>query len=146
MRPVYFRFQTQSLQCNFHRDLEEDSSFAILSDTTTPISGARILCSALLLPTISTIIGRVFRTVESKLLKTLLGGLTFIAVKGTLKLILQHSEFVRKRHKKILDYTESNLLESLNNRVNIADSDAGSSGIDSNTSMELLVIENLMQI
>lgn len=110
------------------------------------MSGARILCSALLLPTVSAIIGRVFTGIESNLLKTLLGGLSFIAIKGTVKMILQHSEYVRKRHKKVLDYTESNLLEFANNRADATSLDSSSTAAGSNTSMEALLLEDIMQI
>lgn len=95
----------------------------------------------------SAIIGRAFQSIESNLLKTILGGLSFIAVKGTINIILQHSEFIRKRSKKILDFNESNLSEFLNNRPNrrsrsvSEDSEAGS-----NTSMELLIIEDIMPV
>lgn len=130
----------------FHRQLENSSSFLLQDDAPTPISGARILCSALLLPTISAIVGRAFKSIESNLTKTILGGISFIAVKGTIKIILQHTEFIRKRHKKILDYTESNLLEFENNSENASRSDSGSSVVGSNASMELLVVENLMRI
>lgn len=110
------------------------------------MSGSRILCSALLLPTVSAIIGRAFQRIESNLLKTLLGGFSFIAIKGAIKIILKHSEYVRKRHKKILDYTETNLTEYGNNQVQRSRSDSGSSMAGSNTSMELLVLDNLMQV
>lgn len=110
------------------------------------MSGARILCSALLLPTVSVIVGRAFKSIESNLLKTLLGGISFIVVKGTIKIILQHSEFVRKRHKKVVDYTESNLMEFENNRARTLSFDSGSSVLGSNASMELLVVENLMHV
>lgn len=129
----------------FHRLMENSSSFLRNDVESTPTSGARILCSALLLPTVSAIVGRAFKSIESNLLKTVLGGLSFIVVKGTIKMILQHSEYVRKRHKKILDYTESSLLEFVNNRANTSRSDSESSVVGSNTSMELLVVENRMQ-
>lgn len=128
----------------FHRRMEDSSSFLQNDDVSTPVSGARILCSALLLPTVSAIVGKAFKCIESNLFKTILGGLSFIAVKGTIKIILQHSEHVRKRHKKILNYTESTLLEFVNNRRNASRSDSESSVVGSNTSMELLVVENLM--
>lgn len=109
-------------------------------------SGARVLCSALFMPTVSAIIGKAFKSVESNLLKTVLGGLSFIVVKGTLRIILQYSEFIRKRHKRILDYNESNLLEFKKNQRNSSLSDSSSSLPDSNISMELLIVENFMQL
>lgn len=124
--------------------VENRSTISQLSETSTPISGSRILCSALLLPTVSTIIGRAFQSIESNLLKTILGGLTFIAVKGAVNIVLQYSDYIRKRHKKILDFNEDNLSEFVNNRPDRLRSDSGDSVAGSNASMEMLVIENLM--
>lgn len=91
----------------------------------------------------SSFIGRAFKSVESNLLKTILGGLAFIAVKGTIKIILKHSEYVRKRHKKILDYNESNVSEFMNNLANRSRSSV--SLTDSITSMDYLVLENVLE-
>lgn len=104
---------------------------------------------ALFLPTFSVIMGKVlFKSMKNNVLKTLFGGLSFIAIKGTLKIILQCNEFVRKKHKRILDYNEANLFEFRNDRVNISLSDFGTESTessDSNSSMELLILENIMQ-
>lgn len=80
------------------------------SPVPNPASPTRIFCSALLLPTISTLIGNVFfDTVQNSLHRTLLGGLTYIAVKGALKIYHKQMLCIRQSRKKILDYTDSNL-------------------------------------
>ncbi|KAG4074132.1 hypothetical protein HA402_014337 [Bradysia odoriphaga] len=124
--------------------VEDLPTLPIHNEPSTPISGSRVLCSALLLPTVSAIIGRAFQSIESNLLKTILGGLTFVAVKGTISIILQRSEYFRKRHRKILDFNESNLSEFVNNRPDPSLTDSDTSLATSNTSMEILVIESLM--
>ncbi|XP_037044183.1 E3 ubiquitin-protein ligase MARCHF5-like isoform X2 [Bradysia coprophila] len=124
--------------------IEDLSTLPLHNEPSPPISGSRILCSALLLPTVSAIIGRAFHSIDSNLLKTILGGLSFIAVNGTINIILRRSEYFRKRHKKILDFNESNLSEFANNRPNRSRSDSDTSMAGSNTSMEMLVIESLM--
>lgn len=79
-----------------------------ISDT---LSTTRVLCGALLLPSISSLIGRVFfNNVGNNLHRTLLGGLTFIAVKGVFKIYFKQKQFMRKKQRKIVDYTEENLL------------------------------------
>lgn len=79
-----------------------------ISDT---LSTTRVLCGALLLPSISSLIGRVFfNNVSNNLHRTLLGGLTFIAVKGVFKIYFKQKQFMRKKQRKIVDYTEENLL------------------------------------
>lgn len=74
------------------------------------LSPTRIFCSALLLPTISTIIGKMFfRSVQNNLHRTILGGLTYITIKGALKIYHKQMLYIRHSSRKILDYTESNL-------------------------------------
>lgn len=79
-----------------------------ISDT---LSTTRVLCGALLLPSISSVIGRVFfNNISNNLHRTLLGGLAFIAVKGVFKIYFKQKQFMRKKQRKIVDYTEENLL------------------------------------
>ncbi|XP_046973029.1 E3 ubiquitin-protein ligase MARCHF5 [Vanessa cardui] len=74
------------------------------------LSPTRIFCSALLLPTISTLIGKMFfRSVQNNLHRTILGGLTYITIKGALKIYHKQMLYIRHSSRKILDYTESNL-------------------------------------
>lgn len=74
------------------------------------LSPTRIFCSALLLPTISTIIGKIFfRSIQNNLHRTILGGITYITIKGALKIYHRQMLYIRHSSRKILDYTESNL-------------------------------------
>lgn len=76
---------------------------------TDPVSATRVLCGALLLPTIANIVGRVFfDSVKSNFHKTVLGGLTFIAMKGALRIYHKQQRYIRQCQRKILDYTEEN--------------------------------------
>jgi E3 ubiquitin-protein ligase MARCH5 len=45
--------------------------------------------------------------VPSQLQRTILGGLTFVAVKGVLKIYYKQHTYVRQCHRKILDFTET---------------------------------------
>lgn len=75
-----------------------------------PVDFARIFCGAILLPSISTLMGNVvYRNLPAPLHRTLLGGLTFIAVKGVLKIYLRQRQFLHKSRRHIVDYTEENL-------------------------------------
>ncbi|CAH0763367.1 unnamed protein product [Diatraea saccharalis] len=79
-------------------------------NTSSHLSPTRIFCSALLLPTISTIIGKIFfRSIQNNLHRTILGGLTYITIKGALKIYHKQMLYIRHSSRKILDYTESNL-------------------------------------
>jgi E3 ubiquitin-protein ligase MARCH5 len=85
----------------------ENQSRNNISDT---LSTTRVLCGALLLPSISSLIGRVFfNHISNNLHRTLLGGLTFIAVKGVFKIYFKQKQFMRKKQRKIVDYTEENI-------------------------------------
>nr|XP_034837458.1 E3 ubiquitin-protein ligase MARCHF5 isoform X2 [Maniola hyperantus] len=64
--------------------------------STSHLSPTRIFCSALLLPTISTIIGKIFfRSVQNNLHRTILGGLTYITIKGALKIYYKQMLYIR---------------------------------------------------
>ncbi|XP_059620946.1 E3 ubiquitin-protein ligase MARCHF5 [Phlebotomus argentipes] len=86
---------------------ESSSAAPILSD---PVSATRILCGAILLPTVSSIVGRIFfESIQNNLHRTIIGGLAFITVKGALKIYHKQQQFVRKKQRKILDYCDENV-------------------------------------
>lgn len=67
--------------------------------------GERTLSGALLMPTIAALVGRVlFDSVENNLHRTLLGGFTFVAVKGILKIYLKQQRFLRSCRSVIMNY------------------------------------------
>ncbi|XP_075266270.1 E3 ubiquitin-protein ligase MARCHF5-like [Convolutriloba macropyga] len=77
---------------------------AIISD---PISATRVLCGALVLPTISLMFGKVFfQNVQTSLQRTLLGGISFIVCKGVLKMYFRQQQFLRTLKRQIEDYQE----------------------------------------
>lgn len=83
-----------------------------VSQTSDPLSVPRVLCGALLLPSISSIVGHAFfDSVQNNLHRTLLGGLAFIAFKGALKIYFKQKQYKRKKQRKILDYTEENVRQ-----------------------------------
>ncbi|XP_011562644.3 E3 ubiquitin-protein ligase MARCHF5 [Plutella xylostella] len=100
-------------------NVDSDRSPVVSGSTNSPasvtsanahLSPTRIFCSALLLPTISTIIGKIFfRSINNNLHRTILGGLTYITFKGALKIYHKQMLYIRHSSRKILDYTESNL-------------------------------------
>lgn len=66
--------------------------------------------SVLLLPSISSVVGHVFFSyVTNKFYRTLLGGLTFIAVKGVFKIYMKLNQSTKKIRCKIIDYTDENI-------------------------------------
>ena len=96
---------------------------------TNSISSARMICSALLLPSIANLIGNYcFKDVESNLQRTLLGGLSFILVKGLFKIYLRQTQYIKHSNRKILNFQDANQhsqsnedLEALNEQVDIDD-------------------------
>lgn len=88
-----------------------------ISDT---LSTTRVLCGALILPSISSIIGKFFfSNVQNNLQRTILGGLTFVAIKGVLKIYFKQKQFIRKKQRKIVDYTDENIQRFGFNRSNL---------------------------
>lgn len=86
-----------------------------ISDT---LSTTRVLCGALLLPSISSLVGRIFfSNVNNNLHRTLLGGLAFVAVKGIFKIYFKQKQFIRKKQRKIVDYTDENIMMFHTNRL-----------------------------
>jgi len=78
---------------------------APLSD---PISATRVVCGALIMPTIATIFGKLmFGSVNSNFQRTLLGGIAFIAIKGVLRIYFKQQQYIRQAQRKILDFDEN---------------------------------------
>nr|XP_034175943.1 E3 ubiquitin-protein ligase MARCHF5-like isoform X1 [Osmia lignaria]XP_034175944.1 E3 ubiquitin-protein ligase MARCHF5-like isoform X1 [Osmia lignaria]XP_034175945.1 E3 ubiquitin-protein ligase MARCHF5-like isoform X1 [Osmia lignaria] len=75
-----------------------------------PVSATRILCGALLLPSIASICGKIFfESIHSNFQRTLLGGIAFITIKGAFKIYHKQQQYVRQCQRRIMDYTESNV-------------------------------------
>lgn len=91
-----------------NQQAENQSPRNHISDT---LSTTRVLCGALILPTISSLVGRVFfSNVNNNLHRALLGGLAFVTVKGMFKIYYKQRQFMRKKQRKIADYTRENAL------------------------------------
>nr|BAN21099.1 conserved hypothetical protein [Riptortus pedestris] len=76
---------------------------------TEEMSCTRVFTGALLLPTIATITGDLLykNTIRSSVQRTLLGGLTFIIVRGVIKMYHKQQVYKRLRRRRILDYSPS---------------------------------------
>ncbi|CAG7699653.1 unnamed protein product [Allacma fusca] len=72
-----------------------------------PVSATRILCGALLLPTVATVLGKVlFENVRSNFRRAILGGVAFITIKGVLRIYHKQQQYIRQSERKIVDFTE----------------------------------------
>ncbi|XP_011342612.1 E3 ubiquitin-protein ligase MARCH5 isoform X2 [Ooceraea biroi] len=75
-----------------------------------PVSATRILCGALLLPTIASLCGKLFfESISSNFQRTLLGGVAFITIKGAFKIYHKQQQYKRQCQRRVMDYTESNV-------------------------------------
>lgn len=91
-----------------------------LPPLSDPVSATRVLCGALLLPTVANLIGKIFfDSVKSNFHRTILGGLSFIAVKGALRIYHKQQRYIRQCQRKILDYTESNISLYVHQNTNV---------------------------
>lgn len=94
------------------------------------ITVARMICSALLLPSISNLIGNYFfrDATDSVLHRTLLGGASFVLIKGLFKIYLKQSQYIKHSNRRILNYHDASNDEEQalngNQPVDIDDSEA----------------------
>ncbi|XP_043940323.1 E3 ubiquitin-protein ligase MARCHF5-like [Protopterus annectens] len=71
------------------------------------VSISRILCGALVFPTIANLVGRLmFRRVTSNLQRTVLGGIAFVAIKGALKVYFKQQQYLIQANRRILNYVD----------------------------------------
>uniref|UniRef100_A0AAG5DNZ7 E3 ubiquitin-protein ligase MARCHF5 n=2 Tax=Anopheles atroparvus TaxID=41427 RepID=A0AAG5DNZ7_ANOAO len=79
-------------------------------NASEPLSVTRIFCGALILPTVSTIVGKMFfKSMKNDLHRTLLGGFAFVAIKGVFKIYFNQKKHNRAKQRHILDYTQENI-------------------------------------
>ena len=92
----------------FYNTPERQSLQTSLPPLSDPVSVTRTFCGALFFPTIAAFLGAtLFENVPSQLKRTLLGGVTFVVVKGVLKIYHKQHNYIRQCERKILDYKES---------------------------------------
>uniref|UniRef100_A0A3P9IXI4 E3 ubiquitin-protein ligase MARCHF5 n=1 Tax=Oryzias latipes TaxID=8090 RepID=A0A3P9IXI4_ORYLA len=71
------------------------------------ISVSRILCGALIFPSVASLVGRLlFRRVSSNLQRTILGGIAFVLIKGGLKVYYKQQQYVGQTSRQILNYPD----------------------------------------
>jgi len=74
-----------------------------------PVSATRVLCGALFFPSMAVLMGKLlFQPVHSNLQKSLLGGLSFLALKGVLKIYYKQQTIIRQYRRKVLDFVKTN--------------------------------------
>ncbi|PAA72353.1 hypothetical protein BOX15_Mlig001609g1, partial [Macrostomum lignano] len=72
-----------------------------------PVSVSRVLCGALALPTVSTVVGKLlFRRVSSSLQRTLLGCFAFVVLKGLTKLIYHQKKWLFVTDRRVLNHPD----------------------------------------
>jgi E3 ubiquitin-protein ligase MARCH5 len=71
------------------------------------VSMSRIVIGALALPSCAALLGYTLygNLMESYTKRSLLGGLTFVLVKGIVKMYYQEQQYIRQSQRRILDYT-----------------------------------------
>lgn len=102
----FFREETSDSASQTNNNNYNNQNAPVASES---ISVTRVFCGALLLPTISAFIGKMFfESIQNNLHRTLFGGLSFVMVKGVLKIYFKQKQYVRKKQRKILDFNEEN--------------------------------------
>jgi E3 ubiquitin-protein ligase MARCH5 len=81
------------------------SSFPPMTDA---VSVTRTFCGALVFPSVAAFLGNaLFDGVDSQLRRTALGGATFLAIKGVLKIYHKQHTYLRQCQRVILDHVEA---------------------------------------
>ena len=97
----------RSLMPSFAYQPERRGIQSTIPPMSDPISYSRDFCGALFFPTIATFLGAtLYKNVPSQLKRTILGGITFAAIKGILKIYHKQHAYIRQCQKQILDYAE----------------------------------------
>jgi len=95
---------------NYLFPTEHTLSLRTPADTTPlsdPISATRVLCGALIMPTIATVVGKLmFGSVASNFQRTLLGGIAFIAIKGVLRVYFKQQQYINQAQRRIRNFDE----------------------------------------
>ncbi|KAM8853894.1 E3 ubiquitin-protein ligase MARCHF5 isoform 2-T3 [Synchiropus picturatus] len=72
------------------------------------LSVSRTLCGALIFPSVASLVGRLlFRHVTSDLQRTILGGVTFVLLKGAMKIYFKQQQCITQADRQILNYPET---------------------------------------
>ncbi|XP_015437813.1 PREDICTED: E3 ubiquitin-protein ligase MARCH5-like isoform X2 [Dufourea novaeangliae] len=89
---------------------DDRAQFEEVPPMSDPVSTTRILCGALLLPSIASICGKIFfESIHSNFQRTLLGGIAFITIKGAFKIYHKQQQYIRQCQRRIMDYTDDNV-------------------------------------
>jgi E3 ubiquitin-protein ligase MARCH5 len=91
--------------------LDQDWVFADALEAYSFPSLPRHVCGVMVLPTVATIVGGLlFPKVTSNLRRSLLGGLTFVAVKGVMRVYQRQQQSVLKPKPRVIDHPEKRPL------------------------------------
>jgi len=72
-----------------------------------PISSTRLFCGALILPTVSTLVGKfLFPSVDSHFKRTMMGGMVFVLAKGFLRIVIRQQQYIRQSKRTVLNYND----------------------------------------
>ncbi|XP_046656775.1 E3 ubiquitin-protein ligase MARCHF5-like [Daphnia pulicaria] len=72
-----------------------------------PVSATRVLCGALIFPSMAVLFGKLlFHPVHSNLKKTFFGGIAFLMLKGALKIYYKQQILIRQYQRRVLDFAK----------------------------------------
>ncbi|CAK9298877.1 unnamed protein product, partial [Gordionus sp. m RMFG-2023] len=110
---VYDIPPTNSSDSNSETNLQQNGN-GLNHLTYDHVSATRVLCGAMILPTLASIVGRfIAPNLKSHLQRTLLGGLVFLTCKGALKLYYRQTQYTRLTHRNIMDHRLSTSVSPL---------------------------------
>lgn len=85
--------------------VRESADKILFNRDNDPNAGVRIFVGALLLPTMSSIFGKIFfSSIQSPIKRTIIGGVCFIAAKGFARIVLRQQQYIRHSKRRVLNY------------------------------------------
>lgn len=98
---------TKNRLINYFFSTELDRIPNISHVSNDPGISTRLICGALVTPTIATIVGKcLFGKIQSNIQRTLLGGIAYVAIKGAFRIYYMQHQYIRQAQRRIKNYEE----------------------------------------
>lgn len=105
---------------------------AAYTSNSDPISFTRTVCGGLILPTIATIFGKIlFQRINSNFQRSIIGGISFVGLKGIFKIYYKQQQYLRQAHRQIKNFDQQQQQQQ-SNRMPVYPNNNNSNNLASN--------------
>ncbi|XP_017065784.1 E3 ubiquitin-protein ligase MARCHF5 [Drosophila eugracilis] len=83
-----------------------------------PVFISRLICGAVFLPTLASSVGKLFfKCLEDPFHRAIVGGITYIGIKGILTIYIKQKHYIRRQQRRIVDHTEENVRKYMDGQT-----------------------------